>query len=110
MEKVQGFPQIQAELERAEKARAEANEGMARVCARRAAGLAAEEYITKKRLPFLGASAYERLNFLSQYHSVPAEIRQIAGNLLVRVSPDHTLPLESDLLQDARWLIEKLLE
>ena len=110
MEKIQKYPLIQAEMERAEKARAEANEGMARVCARRAAGLAAGEYITRCGLPHQGSSAYDRLTFLSQNTAVPFEIRQISGHFLVRVTPDHTLPLDADLLQDARWLIEKLLE
>ncbi len=110
MERINPYPMIQAELARAENARTDGNEGMARVCARRAAGLAAGEYIAKNRLPFSGSSAYDRLKFLSQYRAVPIEIRQVAGHFLVRVTPDHNLPLETDLLQDARWLIEKLLE
>jgi hypothetical protein len=110
MEKIQKYPLILVEMERAKKARAEANEGMARVCARRAAGLAAGEYVARRGLPHPGSSAYDRLNFLSQNTAVPFEIRQIAGHFLVHVTPDHTLPLDADLLQDAHWLIEKLLE
>ncbi len=110
MENIQKYPLIQAEMERAEKARSEANEGMARVCARRAAGLAAGEYITRCGLPFSGSSAYDRLNFLAQNTAVPIEIRQVAGHFLVRVTPYHTLPMDADLLQDARWLIEQLID
>ncbi len=40
---------IEKELENAERARSNENEGMARVCARRAAGWAAEEYLKHGR-------------------------------------------------------------
>jgi hypothetical protein len=40
--------QIEKEFELAERARANGNEGRARVCARRAAGIAAREYLTRK--------------------------------------------------------------
>ena len=43
--------EIQAELEKAQQARARGNEGQARVCARRAAGIAAREYFALARRP-----------------------------------------------------------
>ena len=62
---------FQSELHQAEMARALGNEGKARVCARRAAG--------------------------------------IAGHFLERVETNFTLPSDVDLIQDARWLAQKLL-
>ncbi|MGW8249329.1 MAG: hypothetical protein ACWGO1_01715 [Anaerolineales bacterium] len=110
MQPISGYPQIQAELEMAENARARGNEGMARVCARRAAGMAAGEYISQRGLPFLATSAYDRLKFLSGSDAVPRDIRHVAAHFLLRVTPDHSLPVETDLIADARWLIDRLLE
>ena len=45
---------IEAEFEKAEQARRRGNEGQARVCARRAAGIAIREYLTwRKRVRFI---------------------------------------------------------
>ena len=109
MESFPGYTQIQEELVQAESARAGGNEGMARVCARRAAGIAAGEYIRRRGLNYSVTSAYDRLNFLAGSDSVPDDIRQVTGRFLVRVMPDHTLPIETDLVAEARWLVDKLL-
>lgn len=102
--------QIQAELDHAISARAEGNEGKARVCARRAAGIAAGEYLNNNGFPDPGQSAYDQLKYLCEIDQIPDEIRQIASHFLIRVTPDHTLPLDIDLISEARWLIEKLLD
>jgi quercetin dioxygenase-like cupin family protein len=102
--------QIQAELDHAISALAEGNEGKARVCARRAAGIAAGEYLNNNGFPDPGQSAYDRLAYLCEIDQIPDEIRQIASHFLIRVTPDHTLPLNIDLISEARWLIEKLLD
>lgn len=110
MESFPGYTQIQEELVQAESARAGGNEGMARVCARRAAGIAAGEYISRRGLNYSATSAYDRLKFLSGSDAVPDDIRQVAERFLVRVMPDHTLPIETDLVAEAHWLVDKLLE
>jgi hypothetical protein len=110
MQPISGYPQIQAELEQAESARAAGNEGMARVCARRAVGIAVGEYNMRNGLSYSSSSAYDRLRFLSQSDAVSRDIREMAEHFLVRVAPDHSLPVEVDLIADARWLIDKLLE
>src|SRR6185503_15612524 len=50
---------LQAEFDRAEQARANRNEGQARVCARRAAGIAIREYFTRKGTAAPSASAVD---------------------------------------------------
>ena len=55
---------IEAEFEKAEQARARGNEGQARVCARRAAGIAIREYLTRRGICPPSASAYDLLNLL----------------------------------------------
>ena len=104
------YAQIQAELDHALRARAEGNEGKARVCARRAAGIAVGEYLKNNGVPDPGQSAYDRLKYLCEIDHIPNEISQVASHFLIRVTPDHTLPPDIDLISEARWLIEKLLD
>ncbi|GEM_PF-193394 len=102
------FSRIQAELARAEKARAAGNEGQARVCARRAAGIAIGEYLKLRGLPIPGPSAYERLKYLCEIDDVSLLVQEAAQHLLLRVTPEFTLPVDVDLIAKARWLIAEL--
>lgn len=97
---------FEAELKQAEAAREAGNEGMARVCARRAAGHVLTEYYTRRDLPFVGPSAYDHLKTLEELPDVPERVRQVARHFLVRITPEHTLPVEADLIAEARWLAE----
>jgi hypothetical protein len=99
-----------AELDRAEEARRSGNEGMARVCARRAVGWLLGEYFSRREIHFQNPSAYERLKFLIELDGVPDDIKQVAGHFTIRITPDHALPIDADLIQEARWLREKLLD
>ncbi len=103
------YQRFQRELERAESARAAKNEGMARVCARRAAGLAVSAYFRQRGLSSLGPSAYDNLRRLAALPDVPEQVRQVAEHFLVRITPEHTLPVEADLIAEARWLAVQLL-
>lgn len=100
---------VETELQRAETARAEGNEGMARVCARRAAGFAAGEYLTRRGIDFRNPSAFERIKFLATLPDLSPEVRAVCEHFLLRITPDHTLPVEADLVAEARWLIDQLL-
>ena len=109
MEVVKPQEQIQAEFERAEQARARGNEGQARVCARRAAGIAAREYLIQRGKSIRTPNAYDALNLLAGDSSLSAELRQIAGHLTLRVDEEFKLPPEMDLIMEARKLCEELL-
>jgi hypothetical protein len=98
------------ELERAESARLAGNEGMARVCARRAAGIAAGEYLSRNRLPGSGSSAYDRLRYLSAEDSISPQVRDVIDHFLIRITAEHELPIQADLIAEARWLAKTLLE
>jgi hypothetical protein len=98
------------EISAARDARQRGNEGMARVCARRAAGIAVGEYFHRRQIAFDRPSAYDRLRFLEVLPDVPVEVHAAAGRLLMRITPDHTLPIEADLIADAEWLAEELLK
>lgn len=104
------LPNLQAEFERAAQARARGNEGQARVCARRAAGIAIREYFTRsgKRVP--SASAYDLLHLLKQDARLPAELQPVVEHLILRVTEEFKLPVHADLIAEARTLCDWLLE
>jgi hypothetical protein len=101
--------QINRELSQAEAARASGNEGKARVCARRAAGLAVEEYLTRQGVRLEPGSAYNYLRYLADLPDITPGMRLVAGHFLERVTTAHNLPMDADLIAEARWLVAQLL-
>ncbi len=102
--------EIQAEFEKAARARARGNEGQARVCARRAAGVAVREYLTRQGIRPLSVSAYDLLNSLKEDSRLSPELRRIADHLTLRVTEEFKLPVNVDLVAEARKFCEDLLK
>jgi len=100
--------QIEDELEHAEQARARGNEGRARVCARRAAGIAVRQYLTRRGRVLRTPSAYDLLNLLVEDETLGDDLRQAARHLTVRVNEDFKLPVDVDLIAEARKLCDGL--
>jgi len=100
---------LKVEFERAVQARARGNEGQARVCARRAAGIAAREYFTRRGEVVRTPSAYDLLRRLTEDAQLPAELRQAAGYLTLRVNEEFKLPVDVDLVAEAHKLCDELL-
>jgi len=101
---------IQGEFDKAKQARAKGNEGQARVCARRAAGIAAREYFARRGKTLRTPSAYDLLNELVHEAGVSNKLRQSAGYLTLRVNEEFRLPVDVDLIEEARKLCEGLLK
>jgi hypothetical protein len=102
--------QFQAEIDQAENARSQGNEGKARVCARRAVGIVLGEYFRRHQIPFEGTSAYKRIRFIENMPDMPSEILGILQHFLLRVNPDYTLPVEANLIEEAQQIKRILLE
>jgi len=102
--------QLQKEFEMAEKARARGNEGQARVCARRAAGIAIREYLTRKGTPPPSLSAVDLLNLLKDDPLLPPDLKLIIDHLTLRVTEEFKLPVDVDLVTEARKLCDELLK
>lgn len=100
--------EIQQEFERAEQARARGNEGQARVCARRAAGMAARAYLTRRGESVRTPSAYDVLNMLKEDADLPVDLKQIADHLTLRVNEEFKLPVNVDLIAEARKFCEEI--
>lgn len=103
--------EIKAEMDKARQARLAGNEGMARVCARRAAGMAARSYLHRHD-PMAQrngwgrpGSAYEALKALAVFPHLPPHLALASQNLTLRVSDTFQLPEEVDLIADADTLI-----
>ncbi len=100
---------LENELERAEAARARGNEGQARVCARRAAGVAAREHMKRLGRTIATPSAHDLLSLLARDTTVGDELRRAADYLTMRVDRGFNLPVGVDLIAEARRLAFGLL-
>jgi HEPN domain-containing protein len=101
--------QIQAEFKKADEARTRGNEGQARVCARRAAGIAVREYLTRRGIRPPSNSAYDLLNLVKEDPQLSPELKQIADHLTLRVNEEFKLPVEADLVAEAQIFCDRLL-
>lgn len=101
--------EIEAEFAKADQARSRGNEGQARVCARRAAGIAAREYLARRGVRVRTSSAYDLLQSIAQDPDVDYELREIAAHLILRVNEEFRLPAGIDLVAEARLLCSRLL-
>ncbi len=99
---------IKAELNMAEQSHQEGNEGMARVCARRAAGLALRKYITDIGEDRPDLNNFEILSDQKIRKILPAELHTWLDHLSMRVDINHKLPAGIDLIADTRNFIEYL--
>jgi hypothetical protein len=96
---------IEQELAAAEAAWKEANEGKARVCARRAVALSTEGWLERLPVRRWYGDAMEHLRRIQQDASFPLPIRQAAERLSTKVTHRHTDPFTTDPISDARLII-----
>jgi hypothetical protein len=97
---------IQAELAAARAARRAGNEGRARVCARRAAGGAARDFLARRGVRI--GSDYAAIQVLASRSDLPPDLLASAGRLILRVDEQFGLPPGLDLIAEASRLIERL--
>ncbi len=98
-----------SELDSAKKARLNGNEGRARVCARRAAGAAAGEYLKRLGIQIQNQNAYHNIKLLEDNSGISFEMREILNHFVIRVDINYQLPNTVDLIRDALWLRDNLL-
>ncbi|HLB65571.1 MAG TPA: hypothetical protein VJJ46_12085 [Anaerolineales bacterium] len=100
---------VAREMAMADEARAAGREGRARVCARRAAGMAALHHLEQAGAPPRSRSALDALRRLAELEDLPAPLRGAASRLTTRVTEVHDLPHTQDPLADARMVISACL-
>lgn len=96
MNPVNSRVQIQEELLLAKQSRKEGNEGRARVCARRAAGAAAQIFLDPQGENKNSNNAFQTLITLQDKVVLPERIQLAVTRLTQRVNEDHQLPPEID--------------
>lgn len=82
---------------------------MARVCARRAAGVIASEYLRREGISLNDPSAIHTLQTLLGMPGITVNTQLAIQALLLRVNSDHQLPANLDLLEASRELARDLL-
>jgi hypothetical protein len=96
------------EINKAYQARQNRNEGMARVCARRAAGAAVKGYLSANKIPIPTPTSIDLLQDRRALEHIPQQLRSTMEHLTLRVGADHNLPAGIDLLSETTVLIETL--
>lgn len=109
MEPDPAWARIDAELDYAKKVREQGNEGMARVCARRAAGWAIGIYqINQLGMDHANHSAYQLLKWFQTRDQFPRQDREAAARLTTQINEAHELPHPEDPIADAQQIITSL--
>jgi hypothetical protein len=98
------------ELTLAENARNSGNEGRARVCARRAAGHVAGEYLRRQTTLIYSDSALHRLRYLEASAELSPKVKETIQHFLIHTTPEHSLPIDADLIADVHLLARQLLD
>jgi len=96
------------ELAKAYETRQSGNEGMARVLARRAAGMAVREYLDLINFDQRGLSLNTLLINDAVRKVIPASIYEALDRLSTRIGMDFNFPKNFDLLLDSRLVIDQL--
>ena len=97
--------QLHNEFKMAEEALNAKNQGKMRVCARRAAGISIREYLTARGIAPPSVSAYDLLKYLDGMDDTPADLRQASAHLRLRVTEEFRLPINVDLVAEAKKIV-----
>ena len=100
--------QIEQELAKAATGLREGNDGLARVCARRAVALGAQAWVTRGGRKPGPADAMNQLRKIQQEEAFPLEMREAAQRLLTKVTQRDQAPVSTDPIADARLILAHL--
>lgn len=96
---------VEIELGRGRAALSEGNDGKARVCARRASGVALRAWYKATGRPDAPPAAQSLLNIARVDPALPGELREAAVRLTTSINDRENLPFSSDPLGDAAAII-----
>ena len=100
--------QIEQELAKATEGLNSGNDGLARVCARRAVALAAQHRLEQQNLPGWQGDAMHQLRQIQKETTFPLSVREAAQRLLTKVTEQGQLPMTKDPITDASIIIDHL--
>ena len=99
---------LKEEFAMAEDALNAKNWGRMRVCARRAAGISIREYLLQRGIKPPSISAYDLLKYLEEMDETPPDLRQASAFLRLRVTEEFRLPVDVDLVTEAKKICATL--
>lgn len=110
MTKEQTVSQIEKEFATAAHAQKIGNDGMVRVCARRAAGVAITFWLQTNPRQRWGVDAMSQLRYLQLDESLPEDVRDAAKRLTTKVTEQFTSPFSTNPIEDANIVIDHLIK
>jgi hypothetical protein len=108
--KTQALDRIGKELSTARQARTTGNDGMVRVCARRAAGIAVSFWLEQNSRQGWGLDAMSQLKNLQSDESTPRGVRDAAMRLTARITEQFKSTFSTDPIADSETIINNLLQ
>jgi len=99
---------IEQELTKAFEGRQCGNDGLARVCARRAVALAAQHWAEQRHLPSWQGDAIHQLRQIQNETGFPLPVREAAQRLLTKVTEQAQLPMTTNPIIDAHIILDHL--
>lgn len=102
--------QIEREFAIANHAQRIGNDGMVRVCARRAAGVAITFWLQSNARSSWGVDAMNQLRSLALEDSIPQDVREAAKRLSTKVTEQFTSPFSTTPLTDSKTIIHHFME
>ena len=100
--------QIEQEFAKAEKGIQEGNEGLARVCARRAVALGVQTLAARSGAPGWPGDAMHQLHKIQAEETFPQEVRKAAQRLVTTVTQQDRAPMSTNPIADARLILAHL--
>jgi len=100
---------IDVELTRARRAMEEGNNGMARVCARRACGISISFWLEDNPRQGYGESAMNQLRSIQSDDTIPKEVKDAAERLTTHVTNQSDSPFTDHPIADAKILTNHFL-
>ncbi|MEX2493315.1 MAG: hypothetical protein WD425_16305 [Nitrospirales bacterium] len=100
--------QIEQELAKASEGLQRKNDGLARVCARRAVALAAQHWAKQRHMSDWQGDTIHQLRKIQEQATFPLSVREAAQRLLTKVTEQAQLPMTTDPITDARIILDHL--
>ena len=98
--------QIEQELAKAAAGLQEGNDGLARVCARRAVALGAQDWVQRSGANAWPADAMNQLRKIWEEETFPVDVREAAQRLLTTVTQRNQAPFSTNPIADARLILK----
>ena len=100
--------QVEQELRKAAEGLQSGNDGLARVCARRAVAVAMHQWVAQQDRLASQGDAIHQLRTIQEHPTFPLSIKEAAQRLLTKVTDQERLPMTTNPITDARIILDHL--